>query len=132
MALQYKTTGSWTDIPTAALYSTYGGSYHVEYPLVEDMTLAGAPCGAFGKGVIVIRAPWMQDAGFDFWRDLISSGTQYAALNLEVWDQRKGAVTKYAGYLMHPTFESLSYGSSTSNTIYHNVEIRMIECAVTT
>ena len=132
MAINYKTSGAWTAIPTAALYSTYAGSYHIEYPPAADMTLAGAPCGAFGKPTIVIRAPWLTDTGMDFWRDLFTTGTQYVAMSLEVYDARLGAVTRYAGYLMQPRFESVGWGSTASQTMYRNVEIRLTECTETT
>jgi hypothetical protein len=132
MAINYKTSGSWTAIPTAALYSTYAGSYHIEYPPAEDVTLNGIPCGAFGKPTIVIRSPWMTDEGMDFWRDLFTVGAHYVAMSLEVYDSRLGATTRYAGYLAQPRFESQGWGSTSGKTTYRNVEIRLTECTVTT
>jgi len=132
MAVNYKTTGSWTAIPTAALAGTYGGSYHIEYPAAEDTTLSGLPCGAFGKPKIIIRSPLISDAGVDFWRDLFAAGALSASVSLEVWDDRLGAVTRYVGNLLRPKFESVGWGSTAAKTMYRNFEIVLAECVVTT
>lgn len=132
MAVNYKTTGSWTAIPTAALASSYGGTYHIEYPPATDMTLSALPCGAFGKPRIVLHMPWLTDTGYAFWSGLFAAGALYVAANLEVYDDRLSAVTRYAGNLQRPKFESVSWGSTAAKTVYHNVEIVLAECVVTT
>lgn len=133
MALQYKNGSTWTDIPEAALASTWAGTYHLEYPPPQAVGIDGTQAAQTGKPRIVIVAPWMTDSGFDFWRDLFSSATaETAALSIEVWDPRSGAEVKYAGTLQRPQYDSIGVGSSSSNTIYRNVRIEIWECATTT
>ena len=71
MALQWKNGATWEDIPAAALYSTWAGTYHIEYPPPQSVGIDGSRAAQTGKPRIVINAPWLTDAGFDFWRDLL-------------------------------------------------------------
>jgi hypothetical protein len=132
MALKYK-DGTWKDIPAAALYSTWLGTYHIEYPPAQDVALDGTMAAATGKPRIVIDAPWLTDDGFDFWRDrFATAAAQTASISIECWDPRSGAKVKYAGVMQRPRYDSIGVGSSTSNTVYRNVHIEIWECDVTT
>ena len=133
MSLRWKNGASWEAISDAALYGTYGGTYHVEYPAATDVAVDGTPCGAVGKPRIIIQIPWLTDTGFDFWRDRFASTTApSAALSIEAWDPRTGTVVKWAGILQRPTFDGISVGSSAGQTIYRNVRILVSECETTT
>jgi hypothetical protein len=133
MALQWKNGASWESIPAAALYSTWAGTYHVEYPPPQAVGIDGTQAAQTGKPRIVIKAPWMTDTGFDFWRDRFGSSTaETAAISIEAWEPRTGANVKWAGVMRRPTYESIGVGSTTSNTIYRNVTIEIWECATTT
>ena len=132
MALQWKNGGSWEDIPAAALYSTWAGTYHVEYPPPQDVGIDGTIAAQTGKPRIVIKAPWLSDAGFDFWRDRFgSAAAETAALSIEAFEPRTGSKVKWAGVLRRPTYESIGVGSTTTNTIYRGVVIEIWECATT-
>lgn len=129
----YKDGGSWTAITDAALWSTYGGTYHVEYPPARDLDGYGRPCGAFGKPRIVIAASWMNGEGMAFWRGLfVSASDQYASLSIEALNPRTGDTEKWAGLLKWPTFASVSWGATAAKTIYRDVRIEVVECEATT
>lgn len=132
MTLQYKSGGSWFDIPAAALYSTYSGTCHVEYPPPTALGVDGAPCGATGKPRIVINAPWMTDTGMGFWRAFFAStASAYVAVSIEAWDPRAGSAVKWAGKLKWPTFGSVGVGAAAGSTVYRDVAIEIVECATT-
>ena len=44
-ALQWKNGASWEDIPAAALYSTWAGTYHIEYPPPQEVAIDGTQAG---------------------------------------------------------------------------------------
>ena len=67
-APSYSNGGAWTTIPSAAIYGTHPGTYHVEYPPAADYTYAGAPCAAVGLPSVVIRTAWLTDTGMGFWQ----------------------------------------------------------------
>jgi hypothetical protein len=129
---EYKTGGSWTAIPTAALWSTYGGTFHVAYPPATARNQAGAPCGAFGLPRILIHAVQMTDAGFAFWRDLFAlAGDLSTTLSIEAINPNTGATEKWLGMLLRPRFSRVSWGNSAANTWYHDVDIEITECEAT-
>lgn len=133
MALQWKNGASWEAILTAALASTYNGTYHLEYPPAQDTAIDGTQAAATGKPRIVIVAPLMTDTGMAFWRARFASATaRTAAISIEAWDPQAGAVAKFAGVLQRPTYDSISVGASAGATIYRNVRIEIWECAATT
>jgi len=133
MALQWKNGASWENIPEAAIYSTYAGTYHIEYPPAQDVGIDGTMAAATGKPRIVIEAPWLTDSGMNFWRDRFSGATaETAAISIEAWDPRTETNTKWAGILQRPKYASVSVGSTTSSTVYRNVHIEIWECAATT
>jgi len=128
----YKTGGTWTAIPAAALWSTYHGTYHVEYPAPTALTLAGLPCAAFGLPSIRIAAPLMADTGMAFWRAFFATTSQlYANISIEGLDIRTGLAGKWAGQLKWPVFSSVSWGSTAAKTMYRDVRIEIINCEVT-
>jgi hypothetical protein len=133
MALNWKNGGSWEAITADALYSTYGGTYHVEYPPAQETAIDGTQAAATGKPRIVIEAPWMTDTGMGFWRSRLGSATaRTAAISIEAWDPQSGSATKWAGTLQRPKFDGVSVGSSAGATIYRNVKIEIWECSTTT
>lgn len=132
MSLQYKSGGDWFAIPDAALYSTYGGTYHVDYPPPTAVAVDGTPCGATGKPRIVINSAWMTDTGMGFWRAFFSTTEDtYTAVSIEAWDSRAGAWVKWAGNLKWPTFGSVGVGAAAGSTVYRDVQIEIVECATT-
>lgn len=132
MSLQYKSGGTWFDIPAAALASTYGGTYHVEYPPPTVAAVDGTPCGATGKPRILIVAKQMSDTGMGFWRAFFATTDDvYVAVSIEAWDSRAGALVKWAGKLKWPTFSSVGVGSTAAKTMYRDVQIEISECALT-
>ena len=133
MALQWKNGATWEDIPEAALYSTWAGTYHIEYPPPQSVAIDGSQAGQTGKPRIVIKAPWLTDSGFDFWRDRFSSATaETAAISIEAWDPRSGAKSSMPGSCNVPPMTLSASASTTTNTIYRNVSIEIWECATTT
>ena len=48
MALNWKNGGSWEAIPEAAIYSTYAGTFHIEYQPTQDVGIDGTMAAANG------------------------------------------------------------------------------------
>ena len=129
----YKTNGSWTAIPTAALWTTYRGTFHVEHPKATEFTGNGLPCGAFGLPRIVIHAPFMSGTGFAFWRDLFALATDLStSIYIEALNPNTGAVEKFTGTLLRPAFDGVSWGSTADKTMYRSVAINIINVTATT
>jgi hypothetical protein len=131
--MNYKLDGSWTAIPTAALASTYGGTYHIAYPEATDYTGLGVPCAAWGLPSIHIAATRMSDTGFAFWRGrFVDAAALSALVSIEVWNPRNGIKEKWLGTLRRPQFSHVSVGSDAAKTIYHDVVIEIMDCELTT
>ena len=132
-APNYSLGGGWAAIPNAAIYGTHPGTYHVEYPPAADYTYAGQPCSAVGLPSIVIRTAWLTDTGMAFWQGIFAnSAAESAALSIEAFDPRASSVTRWAGTLLRPTWESVGPGATAGTTIYRGVEIRIVNCGATT
>ena len=130
--LQYKSGGSWFDIPDAALYGTYGGTYHIEYPPAAEIGLDGAPCAATGKPRVIITTPWLDDSGMAFWRSHFATVYDASvAFAIQAWDSRAGATVKWIGKLKQPTWASVGVGSTAAQTVYRDVRIEIVECETT-
>lgn len=131
MTMKWKNGTSWETVPSAALYGTYGGTLHVEYPQPEDKDGLGRPCGAVGRPRIVIETPFLTETGMAFWRARFpDTSMTWVGITVEVFDHRAGSTVRYDGLLLRPEFSGVSMSSSTK--IYRNVRIIIAECRPTT
>jgi hypothetical protein len=135
---QYKSGGSWLDVPWRAAPEAGKGSVIVCYPKAADRTGSGVPCGAFGLPWIEIRAGEMIEgsddtSGMRFWQTFFASATALtAAISLTAYDPRARAWGKYAGTLERPEYESPIDDALNSGRVYRSVIIYITGIATTT
>lgn len=135
---QYKSGGSWVDVPTRACPPAGAGAVLVLYPEATATTGSGVPCGAFGLPWIELRASEMYAGasaadGMRWWQALFTLTTDLtAALSLTAYNARTGAWEKFAGTLWRPTWAEVSEDYGDGSRVYKGVTILVRDVTVTT
>ena len=130
---QYKSSGSWVDVPDAAKPDDEG-SIVVMYPEPQARDGTGLPCGVVGQPYISIRYVKMLGSGIDFWRAFFANGVApyFSITGITAFDPRTGTWRKFMGTLLRPTFASVQPGASLVLTWYREGEIIVDNIAETT
>jgi hypothetical protein len=104
---QYYTGSAWADVPALACPEQETGAAVVVYPAAEDVSGAGAACGAFGLPRVEIRAERMYASGLAFWNAFLASATTLEASGVQVtaWDPWSGDWVQCSGTLLRPAWE---------------------------
>lgn len=129
---QYKTGGSWVDVPDYA-HPDDTGAIQVTYPPATERDGVGTPCGAIGLPKIVIRGGMMRGDGWNWWQAFFSSATALSAsmTGITAYNPHTGAWAKYTGTLLRPE-GTCRPGSSAGNTLYRDITIIIERIASTT
>lgn len=135
---QYKSGGSWVDVPARACPQAGQGTIAVRYPEVTDTTGNGAPCGAFGAPWLELRADEMFEGasaadGMRWWQARFANSTDLTvAISLTAYDTRAEAWVKYSGTLWRPTWDDVRDEHSNASRTYRGVRILVKNLTVTT
>jgi len=131
---QYKTGGTWVDVPDTAHPDDDQGSIVVEYPAATARDGTGLPCAAIGSPRIVIRFGRMIGTGMAFWLAFFSAVTDLSATmtGLTAYDPRTATWVKYTGTLLRPTFSQVQPTATAARTWYMDGEIVIDQVTVTT